>query len=545
LEAPLSNRLMMDTILHNPVFVLFMVLAPGLLLSRLRIGKVSPGSSGIFLVGIVAGLLGFHISDFIITLGLAIFMFILGLQSGPGFFNALGKKSIPYLIIVAVIYGTGMVAMVLCGMLFRLGPEEILGTYAGLFTSSSSLAILLENQKQGPLLSSYGVAYPIGFLATLLSMELIPRLLRKNLYRQMKKITSQEETAKKNLTSKKFIVEQPDIVGKTIDVVNIREKTGATIALIKRGGKVIVVGGETVLEQGDIAQAVGDDESLEKLHRLVGSESFDSLEIDPRVQGRYIVITNRAVLDDSLNVLDLEKNYAIVITRIYRNGMELSSTSEFELALGDSILAVGNKARLERLTRFLGKQENAAPDVDFFLMSLGIAAGMLLGSAHFILPKLGTLMLGSAGGTLVAGMALSYLRRLGLFADHLSTSGKATLKELGLTIFIAGIGVKTGAAFIHTDPSIYGAVILSSLMVITICIAIAFLVIYKLLRFTIVASLACIAGGLTSTPSLALLTDKVKSDYPLLFFSSLYPIAMLGVIASSQVLALITQWLIR
>jgi putative transport protein len=533
----------METLLQNPVFILFLVLTPGLLLSRLRIGKITPGSTGIFLAGIAAGLLGLQISDFIITFGLALFMFVLGLQSGPGFFNALGKKGLPYLVIVTVLYVTGMISILICGKLFRLTPEEVLGTYTGLFTSSSSLAILMESHVQGQLLPSYGAAYPVGFIFTLLFAELTPRLLRKNLYRQMRKIAHREETEKSTLTSRKFIVEQPEVTGKTIDLINIREKTGATIALIKRQDRIIVVGGETMMEPGDVVQAVGDPESLERLHQLVGSESFDSLEVDPRVQGRSIVITTRAVLDGSLTVLDLEKNYNIVVTRIYRNGIEIPSTSEFTPAIGDTLLAVGNKARLELLTRFLGRQENSSSEVDFFLMALGIAAGMLLGSIHFPIPKLGSLVLGNAGGTLVVGMCLGYLRRFGLFAGHISTAGKMTLKELGLTIFIASIGLKTGAAFLHASPSLFGPVIISTVVVFVISSTAAFLVTYKVLRFNLVASMATMAGALTSSPSLVLLTEKTKSEYSLVFFSSTYPLAMLGVIASSQVLLLILRWM--
>ena len=538
-----SEQNTMNALLHNPVFVLFSVLAPGLLLSRIRIGKISPGSGALFLAGIAAGMLGFQIADPLITLGLTIFMFILGLQSGPGFFNALGKRGIPYLIITATFYVTGIMAMLLCGRLFRLGPETMLGTYTGLFTSSSSLAVLMETHNPEGLLPAYGIAFPIGFISTLLCMEIIPWILKKNLYRQMKKLSEDRKAGGQALTCKKFIVEKSDIIGRTIDVINIREKTGATIALAKRKGRVIVVGGETVMEQGDIVQAVGDEEALEKLHQLVGSESFDSLETDPRVQGRTIVITTRAVADELLTVLDVEKNYGIVITRIYRNGIEMPSLSELDLALGDSVLAVGNKARLEKLTRFLGRQEHSAPETDFFLLSLGIAAGVALGSVHFAVPGLGSLSLGNAGGTLMGGMIASYLKRLGYLGDHLSTAGKQTLKELGLTLFIAGIGVKTGAAFMHADPSMYGAVMLSSFIVISLCAAAGFFVSYKVLRLNIIASLACLAGGLTSSPSLAILTGKIKDDYPLAYFSSIYPIAMLSIIASSQLLSLILGWL--
>ncbi len=120
-----------------------------------------------------------------------------------------------------------------------------------------------------------------------------------------------------------------------------------------------------------------------------------------------------------------------------------------------------------------------------------------------------------------------------------------TLKELGLTIFIAGIGVKTGAAFLHADPSIYGAVIITSVLVLAASIAATFLVSYRLLGFNLIASLACIAGGLTSTPSLALLTDRTKSEYPLVYFSSLYPLALLAIIVSSQALSLVLMALAR
>ncbi|HPZ09311.1 MAG TPA: TrkA C-terminal domain-containing protein [Candidatus Eremiobacteraeota bacterium] len=528
-------------ILSEPVFITFSVLFLGLALGRVKIKGFSLGNSGIFFTGLICGIADLKTSDFITIFGLAIFMYVIGIQGGVRFFNLLGRKGIPYLLITLVLCISGLAGSLLTGYIFNFPTEISLGIFTGTLTSASSLAILIESGWKGPMLAAYSIVFPLGLLAPLLFVQIIPSILKKDLHKEALEEKNKIKEEHPSLISRKFMVENPEIAGKKIKELDIRGKTGCTLEKLKRKGKLLVPGPETTFKKGDVVLAVGEAKSLEMVHRLLGNITYDDMDINPLVENRQILITNPSLHEVPLMQLGITQNYHAVITRIWRGGIEFAPTKNFILDIGDSLIVSGKKNNLDRLVAFLGKEEKKIGEVDFLSMAFGIAIGMIIGSIHIPLGRMGTFMLGTSGGTLLVGMILAYFRRLGFLTGQMTTAARNVLKELGLSLFLAGIGEKAGTELIAMNFSTVILILLSSIFIILLIMTSMLYVSQRYLRMNLITSLSCIAGAITSTPALSIISGITESEEPDLVFASIYPVALIGIILTSQILAIICK----
>jgi len=435
----------------EPVFITFSVLFIGLALGRIKIKGFSLGNSGIFFAGLVMGMTGFATSDFITVFGLAIFMYVIGIQGGGRFFNLLNRKGLPYIGITFTLCISGFIASLLTGYILGFPSEISLGIFTGNLTSASSLSILIESGWKGQILAAYGIVFPLGIIAPILFVQIVPFIFKKNLYKEMREKKDEIKEEHPSLISRKFMVENSEIAGKKIKELDIRQKTGVTLEKLRRKGKLIIPGPETTLKMGDTVLAVGTEESLENIHKLLGNITYDNMEINPLVETRQIIITNPALHEVPICQSGIAQNYHAVITRIWRGGIEFAPSQDFVLDIGDSLLVSGKKNNLNRLVSFLGKEERKNREVDFLSMTFGIAAGMIIGSIHIPLPGMGIFMMGTSGGSLLVGMILSYFRRLGFLTGQMTPSARNVLKEFGLGLFMAGVGEKAGAEIISMN----------------------------------------------------------------------------------------------
>ncbi|MFH0802485.1 MAG: TrkA C-terminal domain-containing protein [bacterium] len=533
----------LKSILFNPLFVTFLVLFTGLFLGRLSFRGFSLGSAGVFFAGLIIGWLGLSASEYITSIGLLMFMYALGIQGGPSFFNAFGKNGLSYFLIVLTACLSGAACSVLSGYVFRLPTEAILGIYTGSLNSSSSLAILLEKGWNQSLLSSYGVVYPIGLVAVILFVQIIPAVLKKNLAVEAKSIEESAKSHQDYLLARKFLVEKVELDGRRLDTLDIRSRTGATLSRIRRRGRIIVPNAETTLRIGDVVLAVGAEESLEKVHQLLGNETHDDLEIDPAVEARQIVITNHSLHNVKLGDLGISQNYKVVITRIWRSGVELAPSGDRPVELGDTLVAVGKTKYLDRLVDFLGKLGKSAVEMDLLSMSLGLALALLVGKIGIPVPLLGRIEIGYAGAALLIGLFFGAIRRIGFLTGYMSQSAESILKELGLGLFLAGIGVKSGAGMINLDTALVLKAVTSSVFLLGASMLCVYLLSRKILKMNAINSLAAVCGGMASTPAMGTLKDMTGSEAPSFIVIAIYPLTIFGQILTSQVLALIlSHW---
>ncbi|MEQ8190059.1 MAG: TrkA C-terminal domain-containing protein [Candidatus Eremiobacterota bacterium] len=527
-------------IFKEPVFITFLALATGLLAGRLKIRGFTLGSSAVFFTGLILGVFNFEGSGVITTAGLVIFMYAMGIQGGPGFFNSLGRRGIPYLLITVSLCLTGLGATLAAMYIFHLSPDISLGIFTGSLTSSSSLAVLSEGGWGNNLFTAYGMVYPVGLFLPVLFIQLLPLIMKKDLKKDIA-VRNKGENAEP-IVARKFMVERNEVNGKTLSEIGFRMQTGgATLSRIRRRGRIIIPGPDTILKLRDIVLAVGTEESIEKVHKLLGNESHDDLETDPSVEAREIIITNPSLHEVALEQLDMPKRYHTVITRIWRGGIQLVPTPDFVMELGDSILAVGKKKNLDRLCQFLGKEEKTLGEVDFLSMAIGITAGMIIGQIKITIPSIGSIMLGNSGGAMLTGMFLGYVRRLGFLTGQMSPAGRTILKELGLDLFLAGIGIQAGANISSIGGLLLLKLILSSIFILISMMTVVLLLSYRVFKMSFTNSLACVCGSMTSTPAVVSLNRMAGSEDPSFYFASCYPLSVFGITLISQIIAIIVR----
>jgi len=526
-----------SSLLNNPVFVTFIVIFAGLLVGRINFRIFSFGSSGIFIAGFAAGMMGLAASDAVTSVGLIIFMFVIGIRSGPRFFGSFGAQGLPYM---AVAFSSGAAAVassLVAGHFFGFGPETVLGVYTGSLNTTSSLAILMDGGWKGQMLPAYGIVYPLGMIIVVLFAQLAHIFMKKDLRREAVKSFNSEKGQSASMVARKFMVEKAELVGKPFSGLDFAGETGATISRIKRKGHIIIPDDTTELRLGDVVLAVGSEDALKKVRKLLGMVTHEDLHTDPYVESRQIVVTNPSLHDATLDSCGISANYRCVIVRVWRGEVELFPARDLEIELGDTLLAVGKIGDLDALEKFIGSKRRKTGEVDFFSLSFTVAAGIILGAIKLPLPWAGSFALGNIGGTLLAAMMLGYFRRIGFLSDHISHSAESLLKEIGMNLFLAGLGIKAGAGISAMDAALVIKMLAASAAVMLFTMSFTFFVCYRLLKMDFIRSVACVCGSLNNSAAISAFAGVVGSDRVTIPFAACYPLALFGIIMWSQVLA--------
>jgi len=390
------------------------------------------------------------------------------------------------------------------------------------------------------LFTVYGIVYPAGLFLPVLFIQFLPLIMRKDLKKE--NAGNNKGKTAEPIIARKFIVEKKEVNGKTLGEIGFRTKTaGATLSRIRRRGRIIIPGPDTILKIRDVVLAVGTEEAIEKVHQLLGNETHDDMENDPSVEARTIIITNPSLHEVPLEQLNMPKRYHTVITRIWRGGIQLVPTPDFIMELGDSLLAVGKKRNLDRVCQFLGKEEQTLGEVDFLSMAIGITAGMIIGQIKFIIPSIGSVMLGNSGGAMLTGMFLGYVRRFGFLTGQMSPAGRMILKELGLDLFLAGIGIQAGANISSIGGLLLCKLLISSIFILISMMTVVLILSYMVFKMSFTNSLACVCGSMTSTPAVVSLNRMAGSEDPSFYFASCYPLSVFGITLISQIIAIIIR----
>ena len=521
-------------LLIDPLYSCFLIVGLGLLLGAIKFKGFSLGVSGVFFVGLIFGFLGFITPKHLTTFGLLLFMYVLGIQGGPTFFNSMSRKGIPYILITLCMMTVSILTVLILGKAFQFEAVDILGIYTGTFNNSSGLAILMEGSWGDKLLPSYGIVYPLGAVGAVILVQLLPIIFRKNTALEF--IKHRESSSQKIFASRKFIVENKGIEGKTLVELDFRAKTGATISRLRRGKKIIVPSPDTVFKSDDVILVIGDEDSMDKVKKMVGNETHENMDIDPNVIARQFAIANTHQHNRELSELGLTKTFGVIVTRIQRSGIELPASPDLLLEMGDILTIVGKKRQLEKLEKFMGKTSGISVELDLVSLAIGVSLGIIIGRITIPLPLVGNFTLGITGGALLVGLFLGYAKRFGFLTSQISEVAKNVIKDIGLAFFLAGVGASSGSALIGTGFASAPKMLIISASIITLCVFSIFFLAYKILKMDFVKSLACLCGGMFNSAALGSLVQMAGSDEPTAFFATCYPMATFGSIIATQVL---------
>jgi putative transport protein len=545
---------MIDTIvelLHsNAVLLLFLVLAIGYLIGGIRFGSFQLGPvAGVLIAGLLFGHLGFLSNPSIQSFGFVLFMFSVGYQAGPKFIQALKKDGRRYLMIAVIVSVSGFGLALAFAKLLGFEPGIAAGLLAGSLTSTPTLAAADATVQSANYIlpdgidvegvrtninTAYAITYIFGLVGLILVIRLLPGILKINLADEAIKLEREEEDASpRSLFSPSDIIvralrlEHEGLVGKSLEEIYKKSPLQFTIQKIRRKGELIETSLETKLEMGDILSVVGvlTPEVVEKLGDLIiGPVVRDRELMQYHPETDKICVTRKYKGGLTLGDLNLAINYASFVSKITRLGVNIEVSPTTPIERGDVLHVTGPGAGLEQLGDSLGHLEREVEQTDLSTFSWAIVFGIFLGALSFKVAGV-ELGLGSAGGLLVLGLLIGYLRSIFPVFGRVPDAARWVFTEMGLLLFMAGVGLRGGAGLIETMVSSGLPLVLAGIAVTIIPLTIAYIFGRKVQKMNPLMLLGSITGAMTSGGALSVINSQSNSNVASIGYTGAYAFA--------------------
>lgn len=529
---------MLTDLLQSSYFALFLIVALGFMLGRIQIKKLSLDVSAVIFIALLFGHLGVVIPKELGNFGLVLFIFTIGIQAGPGFFDSFKSKGKTLILITMLIISSAALSALGMKYLFDLDTPSVVGLIAGALTSTPGLAVAIDSTNS-PLASiAYGIAYPFGVIGVILFVKLLPRLMHIDLEQEARRLEEERKGQYPELKTCIYKVTRPMAIGRTLAQINIRTLTGAVVSRVKCGEEILTPTAQCVLHEGDYIQAVGNEQALETLADLVGDREEGELPLSNTQAIESVLLTKKDMINQQLGSLNLQQNFNCTVTRIRRSGIDLAPSPELLLKFGDKLMVVGEKEGVSGVAGLFGNNEKKLSDTDFFPIAMGIVLGVLFGKLNISFPGGFNFSPGLTGGILMVALFLSALGKTGPILWTMSAPANQLLRQLGLLLFLAEVGTSAGKNLVATFQD-SGWLMFGVGMVITLVpMLVAVIAGVFLFRISVLDLLGTITGGMTSTPGLAAADSMVDSNIPGVAYATVYPIAMVFLILFIQLIAL-------
>ena len=526
---------MFTDLLHSSYFSLFLIVALGFMLGRIKIKGLSLDVSAVIFIALLFGHFGVIIPKELGNFGLVLFIFTIGIQAGPGFFDSFRSKGKTLILITMLIISSACLTAVGLKYAFDIDTPSVVGLIAGALTSTPGLAVAIDSTNS-PLASiAYGIAYPFGVIGVILFVKLLPKIMRVNLDQEARRLEIERRGQFPELGTCIYRVTNASVFNRSLMQINARAMTGAVISRLKHKDEISIPTAHTVLHEGDYIQAVGSEESLNQLAVLMGKREEGELPLDKTQEIESLLLTKKDMINKQLGDLNLQKNFGCTVTRVRRSGIDLSPSPDLALKFGDKLMVVGEKEGIKGVARLLGNDAKKLSDTDFFPIAMGIVLGVLFGKLNISFSDSLSFSPGLTGGVLMVALFLSAIGKTGPILW--SMSGNQLLRQLGLLLFLAEVGTSAGknlvATFQESGLLMFG--VGAAITVVPMLVAV--LVGRLVFKISLLDLLGTITGGMTSTPGLAAADSMVDSNIPSVAYATVYPIAMVFLILFIQVIA--------
>jgi len=540
----------------HAILVLSVVIVAGLAVGGIKHRGIGLSTVGVLFSGIVAGHFGWVIEPsvlhFVKEFGLILFVFTIGLQLGPGFFAALRRDGLALNSLAALTVLLG--ALVTLGLAWLgISPFAALGLFSGATTNTPSLGAAQQTlqtlsataQAQAGLPAlAYAVAYPVGILGIIGALLILRAVFRINPEAEAEAFNRQRHAGIEPLTRVNLVVENTNLAGLSLGEIPGRHETGVVISRYRRAGdpEAHNATDETVVQPGDILLAVGTAKNLERFQRVVGRRSeVDLLKTPGVITFRRVLVTRRNVLGKTVDELGLDQLYNVTVTRVTRADIEMTAVPELRLQFGDQLYLVGDEASLAKAEHLVGNSLREMNATHFVPVFTGIALGVLAGLVPIHFPGLPVpVKLGLAGGPLVLAILLARIGHFGPLVWHMPITANLAFRDLGITLFLACVGLGAGGKFFAT---VFAGTGLAWLGAATLITMLPLLLVggfaRRWLKLNYMSICGLLAGSMTDPPALAFASSIGRSDAPSVAYATVYPLTMLLRILSAQVLALI------
>ena len=537
----------------HSVLILSLVIAFGIMLGKVKITGISLGVTWILFVGIVFGhfnlSLNEHLLHFLKEFGLILFVYSIGLQVGPGFFSAFKKGGFTLNMLAITSVSLSVVIAIVLYLVTDTPITTMVGILSGAVTNTPGLGAAQQansdiNGIDAPEIAmGYAVAYPLGVIGTILVLQSLKYILKIN-------ATTEEAEAEKGLGHLQELTVHPaslEIINKTIDNKAIKDiqplvNRKFVISRIRhQGEKQELVNSETILHIGDQILVISNPKDIEAITVFFGKQIDVKWENEnTNLVSRRILITKPELNGKTLSQLRIRRNFGASITRINRSGVDLVAAPNLQLQMGDRVTVVGSELAVSHAEKILGNSLKRLNHPNLIPIFIGIALGCVLGSIPFMLPGIPQpLKLGLAGGPLIVSILISRFGPHYKLITYTTMSANLMVREIGISLFLACVGLGAGKGFIETIVNEGGYVWIGYGAIITIFPLLVTGLIgrygCKLNYYTLIGILS---GSNTNPPALAYSNDQTSCDAPAVGYATVYPLAMFLRVLSAQLLIL-------
>ena len=538
------------------VIVISLVSAVGLFLGRQKIFGISLGITFVFFAGIMAGNFGIVVNkdmlNFAQSFGLILFVYSLGLQVGPGFFSSLKKGGVAMNMMGLGVILLGLIMTLVLHWTTGVSLPNMVGLLCGAVTNTPALgaaqqALLQVNpadyKEVTDMALACAVAYPLGVVGVIMAIILLRKVFgNKNLPDEKEKHNS-----KPNITE--FHISNPAIYDKSIkDIMKLTEKH-FVISRVWRNGKVSIPTSDTILHQDDHLLIISQKSDTETIKVLFGEEEnvdwnkedIDWNAIDSQLISRRIVVTRNRVNGVKLGSLRLRNLYGINITRVNRAGIDLIADTNLRLQIGDRLTIVGEKNAVNNVGKILGDEIKRLDNPNLLAVFIGISLGVLLGSLPIMLPGMTTpIKLGIAGGPIIVGILMGAFGPRFHLTTYTTMSANLMLRQLGIVIYLAGLGIDSGAHFFETVFRTEGLLWIGLGFLLTIVpILIVGFIASQFLKLDYAHNVGMLCGSMANPMALTYANTTVEGDEPSVAYATVYPLSMFIRVISAQLIIML------
>ncbi len=525
-------------LLENNYFALFLIVALGLMIGRIKVAGLSLDASAVIFVALLFGHFGIIIPSDFQYLGLVVFIFTIGIQAGPGFFESFKKEGRQLAVFASLLIFSAAIITVAVVFIFNIDKNIATGLFTGALTSTPGLAAAID-QTGSPLASiGYGVGYPFGVIGVIIFIRFLPKIVGTSLKNSEQEYQMKIKEEFPEVLHKNFIVENEKITGKSIGELRIRYMTKAVVSRVVHNGVAVTPTSETILHKNDLIKAVGTGESLERVGILIGTSVDEEIPLDANYDVRSVLITNKQVVNKTIGQINLLHTYNATITRIRRSGIDISPSPNSKLHFGDKLIIASSKASMEMVIRIFGDDKKRLSDTDILPVALGIILGVLVGKINIAIGNF-SFSPGLTGGVLIVALIVGRIGKTGPVLWTMSGAANQLLRQLGLIFFLAAVGTHAGADIVTTFEK-YGLELFLIGGIITLLpMFIAAFAGKWIFKMNLLSMLGGISGSMTSTPGLAAADSMTDTNAHSIAYATVYPVAMVFLIVVVQLITLI------
>ena len=551
-----TELLTCNSIAHAVLIYAF-VIATGVMLGKIKIAGISLGVTFVLFMGILVGHFGFTVDHtvmhFIKEFGLILFIFSIGLQVGPSFFTSFKKGGMQLNGLACLLVLLGIAVTLSLFYIFNGGISipMLVGIMQGAVTNTPGLGAAQEALRQlseagellGPIPSiglGYAVAYPMGVIGVLLSFIILRGIFRIKLEKEEETLTSDRETSETpNWISIK--INNEALVGCSLAQCQNMIRRQFIASRLFNGEEVIIPSEETCLKLGDILSVIVNEADEKSLVAFLGKKvDYVWEDSENTMVSRRIVVTQSNVNGKTIGSLAFRSLYGVNITRVHRSGIDLLARPELYLQVGDRVTVVGSVEAIKKVEKILGNTLKRLNEPHLITIFLGIFVGILVGSIPIHFPNMPMpAKLGLAGGPLIVAILLGRFGYRLKLITYTTQSANLMLREMGISLFLASVGISAGAEFVDTVVSPDGLRWILSGVLITMIPALTVGIIGRLMKINYFTLIGMISGSCTNPPALAYSSSIASNDAPAVAYSTVYPLTMFLRIVCAQFIILL------